>query len=297
MICAMIGAMLIGIVKAMRPRQWIKNVLIFAAVVFDRKLRNFPALKDTILGVVVFCLIASAVYLINDLTDIEADRQHPQKRHRPIASGEIPVWATWLAVVILLGVSFPLAYRLSPLFATICAAYFFLNLAYSLWLKHVVLVDVLVLASFYVIRVMAGVTIIDVERFSPWLYLSTTFLALFMGIGKRRAELFMARETGENHRKVLDSYSLEYLDQLITIVLTISILAYSLYTFSAENLPENHIMMLTIPFVIYGIFRYLYLIQVEGHGEAPEEVLFNDRPFQVNLVFWAASVLAIFYIF
>ena len=297
MICAMIGAMLIGLIKAMRPRQWVKNVLIFAAVVFDRKLRNFPALIDTILGFVVFCLIASAVYLINDLTDIEADRQHPQKRHRPIASGEIPVWATWLAVVILLGVSFPLAYWLSPLFATVCAAYFFLNLAYSLWLKHVVLVDVLVLASFYVIRVMAGVTIIDVERFSPWLYLSTTFLALFMGIGKRRAELFMAQETGVNHRKVLHSYSLEYLDQLITIVLTISILAYSLYTFSAENLPENHIMMLTIPFVIYGIFRYLYLIQVEGHGEAPEEVLFNDRPFQVNLMFWAVSVLIIFYIF
>jgi 4-hydroxybenzoate polyprenyltransferase len=289
--------MLIGLIKAMRPRQWVKNVLIFAAVVFDRKLRNLPALRDTILGVVVFCLIAGAVYLINDLTDIEADRQHPQKRYRPIASGEVPVWAAGLAVVILLGVSFPLAYRLSPLFATVCAAYFFLNLAYSLWLKHVVLVDVLVLASFYVIRVMAGVTIIDVERFSPWLYLSTTFLALFMGIGKRRAELFMARETGVNHRKVLHSYSLEYLDQLITIVLTISILAYSLYTFSAENLPENHIMMLTIPFVIYGIFRYLYLIQVEGHGEAPEEVLFNDRPFQVNLMFWAASVLAIFYIF
>ena len=297
MIYAMIGAMLIGLIKAMRPKQWVKNVLIFAAVVFDRKLRNLPALRDTVLGVVVFCLIAGAVYLINDLTDIEADRQHPQKRHRPIASGEIPVWAAWLAVVILLGVSFPLAYRLSPLFATVCAAYFFLNLAYSLWLKHVVLVDVLVLASFYVLRVMAGVTIIDVERFSPWLYLSTTFLALFMGIGKRRAELFMARETGVNHRKVLDSYSLEYLDQLITIVLTISILAYSLYTFSAENLPENHVMMLTIPFVIYGIFRYLYLIQVEGHGEAPEEVLLNDRPFQVNLMFWAASVLAIFYIF
>ena len=297
MFYAMIGAMLFGLIKAMRPRQWVKNVLIFAAVVFDRKLSNRTSLIDTVLGFVVFCLIASAVYLINDLTDIEADRQHPQKRHRPIASGEIPVWATWLAVVILLGVSFPLAYWLSPLFAIVCAAYFFLNLAYSLWLKHVVLVDVLVLASFYVIRVMAGVTIIDVERFSPWLYLSTTFLALFMGIGKRRAELFMARETGVNHRKVLDSYSLEYLDQLITIVLTISILAYSLYTFSAENLPENHVMMLTIPFVIYGIFRYLYLIQVEGHGEAPEEVLFNDRPFQVNLMFWAASVLAIFYIF
>jgi magnesium-transporting ATPase (P-type) len=148
-----------------------------------------------------------------------------------------------------------------------------------------------------VIRVAAGVTIIEVDRFSPWLYLSTTFLALFMGIGKRRAELVLAKETGNNHRKVLESYTLGYLDQLIIIVLSITILAYSLYTFSAPNLPENHAMMLTIPFVIYGIFRYLYLVQVEGRGEAPEEIFFNDRPFQATLILWAFSVLLIFYIF
>jgi 4-hydroxybenzoate polyprenyltransferase len=289
--------MLIALIKAMRPKQWAKNVLIFAAVVFDRKLTVIPAMTKTVIGAVIFSLIASTIYLINDLSDIEADRQHPTKRNRPIASGALPPWAAWTAVVVLLLVTFPAAYWLSPSFALICGIYFFLNLSYSTWLKHIPIIDVLALASFYVIRVAAGVTIIEVERFSPWLYLSTTFLALFMGIGKRRAELVLAQATGNNHRKVLESYTLGYLDQLIMIVLTITILAYSLYTFSAPNLPDNHAMMLTIPFVIYGIFRYLYLVQVSGHGEAPEDIFFTDRPFQVTLILWAFSVLLIFYIF
>ena len=139
--------------------------------------------------------------------------------------------------------------------------------------------------------------IVQVERFSPWLYVATTFLALFMGIGKRRAEYVLAQETGNQHRKVLQAYNLPYLDQLITIVLTITILTYSLYTFSAPNLPDNHAMMLTIPFVIYAIFRYLYLVQVEGSGEAPEEIVLADRPFQICMVIWGLSVLLIFYIF
>jgi 4-hydroxybenzoate polyprenyltransferase len=289
--------MFIGLIKAMRPKQWVKNVLIFAAVVFDRKLTVLPAIIDTVFGAAIFSLLASTVYLINDLSDIDADRQHPEKRHRPVASGQVPTKVAWVTVVVLLFLTFPLAFWLSPTFALVCAIYFVLNLAYSIWLKHVVLIDVLLLASFYVIRVVVGVTIIEVERFSPWMYLSITFLALFMGIGKRRAELVLAKKSGDNHRRVLEFYTLEYLDQLITIVLTITILAYSLYTFSAPNLPDNHAMMWTIPFVIYGVFRYLYLIQVKGFGEAPEEVLFKDRPFQVTLALWMASVFVVFYIF
>jgi 4-hydroxybenzoate polyprenyltransferase len=289
--------MFIGLIKAMRPKQWVKNVLIFAALVFDRQLTVAPAIIDTVIGAAIFSLVASTIYLINDLSDIEADRQHPEKRWRPIASGRVPVRVAWIAVVVLLFLTFPLAYWLSPAFALVCAIYFVLNLAYSTWLKHVVLIDVLLLASFYVIRVVVGVTIIEVERFSPWMYLSVTFLALFMGIGKRRAEMVLAQKTGDNHRRVLEFYTLEYLDQLIMIVLTITILAYSLYTFSAPNLPENHAMMWTIPFVIYGVFRYLYLIQVKGFGEAPEEVLFKDRPFQLTLALWAVSVFVVFYIF
>jgi 4-hydroxybenzoate polyprenyltransferase len=295
--CAIIGAMFIGLIKAMRPKQWVKNVLIFAALVFDRQLTVAPAIIDTVIGAAIFSLLASTIYLINDLSDIEADRQHPGKRQRPIASGQVPTKVAWIAVLVLLLLTFPLAYWLSPTFALVCAIYFVLNLAYSIWLKHVVLIDVLLLASFYVIRVVVGVTIIEVERFSPWMYLSVTFLALFMGIGKRRAELVLAQKTGDNHRRVLEFYTLDYLDQLIMIVLTITILAYSLYTFSAPNLPDNHAMMWTIPFVIYGVFRYLYLIQVKGFGEAPEEVLFKDWPFQLTLALWMISVFVVFYIF
>jgi 4-hydroxybenzoate polyprenyltransferase len=170
-------------------------------------------------------------------------------------------------------------------------------LGYSFYLKHIPLIDVLVLASFYLIRVAAGVMIIQVTRFSPWIYTATIFLALFMGIGKRRTELLNSG-TAENHsRKVLSGYTLVYLDQLLMIVLTCTIITYSLYTFSAPNLPDNHVTMLTIPFVIYGVFRYLYLIQIKGTGEVPEEIVLQDRPFQVNLVLWGVSILLIFYIF
>jgi len=288
--------MLIALIKAMRPRQWIKNVLIFAAVVFDRKIGFAPALLSTIAGVALFSLIASAIYLINDISDLAADRNHPTKKNRPIASGKVPIPVARFTAILLLAVALPLAYLLAPEFALICLGYFLLNLSYSLWLKHIPLIDVLVLASFYVLRVAAGVTIINVERFSPWLYIATTFLALFLGIGKRRAELLNGQKSN-NTRKVLSSYTLTYLDQLIMIVLTITIVTYSLYTFFAPNLPENQITMLTIPFVIYGVFRYLFLIQVEGRGEAPEEIILTDRPFQVNLILWTISILLIFYFF
>lgn len=279
----------------MRPKQWVKNGFIMAALIFDGQLTNPESLARSLIGVLLFSLLASAVYIVNDISDIEADRQHPKKKNRPIASGALSINTARMIVAAILLAVFPGAYWLSPMFAVICGLYFILNLSYSAWIKHIVLLDVLVLASFYVIRVVAGVTIITVERFSPWMYIFTSFLALFLGIGKRRAEYVLAQKTGNTHRKVLQSYSLPFLDQLITIVLTLTILTYSLYTFSAPNLPENHVTMLTIPFVIYGIFRYLYLVQIEGRGEAPEEILISDRPFQANLALWGISILIIFY--
>jgi 4-hydroxybenzoate polyprenyltransferase len=281
----------------MRPKQWAKNALIFAGLVFDRQLTNLPALLDTIAGFVLFSLLASAVYIANDLSDLDADKAHPRKRHRPIASGALQAgFARGFFVVLLLTV-FPLAYLLSPTFALFLGIYFLLNLSYSNWLKHIPLIDVLVLASFYVIRVGAGVALIEVERFSPWLYVTTGFGALYLGIGKRRAELIAAGQAGGSRRKVLDGYTLAFLDQLILIVLTLTIFTYSFYTFSAPNLPENHAMMLTIPFVIYGVFRYLYLMNVGNHGEAPEDILFSDRGVQATIVLWGLSILLIFYIF
>ncbi|MCJ7702114.1 MAG: decaprenyl-phosphate phosphoribosyltransferase, partial [Anaerolineales bacterium] len=192
---------------------------------------------------------------------------------------------------------FPIAIYLSPRFALITMGYLVLNLTYSKWLKHMVLLDIIVLASFYVIRVAAGVTLIDVVRFSPWLYSFTTFLALLIGTGKRRAELAQLAEGANAQRRVLDGYSLEFLAQLITWAAGMTIITYSLYTFSAPNLPDNQVMMLTIPFIIYSIFRYQYLLQVKGTGGAPEEIVFSDRPLQVAILLYGLTVLAIFYIF
>jgi len=280
----------------MRPRQWIKNGLLFIPLVFDKQLTNWDALARVFLGFLLFCLLSSLVYIINDLVDFEADQNHPQKRLRPIASGKLKVSTAKIAAVILGVVFFIPAIWLSLEFALIGLTYLLLNLAYSTWFKHTPILDVMILASFYVLRVGAGVALIDVNRFSPWLYVFTTFLALFLGIGKRRTELNLLEGGANTHRKALEGYTLPYLDQLILIVSGSTIITYSLYTFSAPNLPTNHSMMLTIPFVIYGIFRYLYLIQVQHRGGEPEEVLFTDRPLQAAIILWGLAIMVIFYL-
>ncbi len=279
----------------MRPRQWAKNVLIFAGLIFDRQLTNWPALWTVAQGFIAFSLVSSGVYLVNDLIDIEQDRAHPKKKKRPIASGEMPERLAILLALLFVGGGLTLGFTLSKAFALITLFSFLLNLTYSMWLKHVPIVDVITLASFYVVRVAAGVTLISVERFSPWLYVFTTFGALFMGVGKRRAEISIVAEQAGETRRVLKGYTAGFLDQLLLAVMTLAILTYSLYTFSAPNLPENHSMMLTIPFVLYAFFRYLYLVQVENIGEAPEEILFHDRPLQFTLLLWGIAVMAIFY--
>jgi len=289
--------MLAAIIKTLRPKQWSKNVFLFVGLVFDRKLTNLPAFLHIIAGFFLFSLLASVVYIINDIADVEADRNHPQKRNRPIAAGRLPIPVAWGIAIGILIVTLPLAYLFSPSFAAIGIFYLLLNLSYASWLKHIALIDIIVLASFYVLRVAAGVTLIDVERFSPWLYIFTTFLALLIGTGKRRAELGLLAEGGNSHRRVLDGYTLEFLDHLITLASGLTIITYGLYTFSAPNLPGNHAMMLTIPFIIYSIFRYQYLIQVKNTGGAPEDLILSDRPLQLTIMLYSVSVLVIFYIF
>jgi 4-hydroxybenzoate polyprenyltransferase len=285
-----------AILKTMRPKQWTKNAFIFAALIFDGQLTNFEAVLITLVGFVIFCLLSSTVYIINDLVDLRADQQHPKKRSRPIAAGELPVKTAQVTAIAFIILVIPLSFLLTTQFAVIALLYLAVNLLYSTRLKHEPILDVLILAGLYVMRVGAGVTLIEVARFSPWLYVSTIFLALFLGTGKRRAELNLLAGEANAHRPVLEGYSLPLLDQLITIVSSISILTYSIYTFSAENLPSNHAMMLTIPFVIYGIFRYLYLLQVKHSGDAPEEVLLTDRPLQITLVLWGLAILLIIYV-
>lgn len=289
--------MLKALIQSMRLRQWPKNAFVLAALVFDRQLSlsHFTPLIRSLAAMALFCLVSSSVYLINDILDVQADRNHPVKKNRPIASGRLPIAVAVIAAALMVVLSIPLAYLLSPALGLILLGYFLLNLAYSNWLKHIPLIDVLVIAAGFVLRVGGGVVVISVQRFSPWLYVCTTLLALYIGFGKRRAELTLLNENANSHRRVLEGYNLPFLDQLITIVSSTTILAYSLYTFSAVNLPDNHTMMLTIPFVIYGIFRYLYLVQVKQEGGAPEEMLLTDRPLQIDIALWGLTILALFY--
>lgn len=289
--------MLKALIKELRIHQWIKNGFVLIPLVFDRQLFLVDPFIRTIIGFFLFCFVSSSVYLINDVMDVEADRLHPKKKNRPIASGDLPIPVAVSSAIVLVVGSFIGAFFLSKAFLIILVLYFFINLAYSMKLKHVPLVDVFIIAAGFVLRVGAGVSIIEVERFSPWLYAVTSVFALFFALGKRRGELATVQTNNNNQRRVLDGYTIPLLDQFITIASATTIISYSLYTFSAPNLPENHTMMLTIPFAIFGIFRYLYLIQVNNEGGAPDELVLSDRPLQITFILFALSVLVIFYLF
>ncbi len=284
------------LLKAMRPRQWTKNVFFLAALVFDAKLFDPDYLIPSVAGFLLLCLASGTVYLINDLVDLEKDKQHPVKRNRPLPSGRLHPRTAVIATILFIVIGQPLGYLLDPGYGLILSSYLLLQIWYSFLLKNIVLIDALSIAAGFVLRVGAGVVLVDVERFSPWLFVCMTLLALFLAFGKRRHELVLLQEDANNHRAILNEYSLSLLDQIITIVVAANIIAYALYTFSADGLPENHSMMLTIPYVLYALFRYLYLIHVKGQGGAPEEILLSDRPFIASVFLWGASVFAIFYV-
>ena len=288
--------MLTALLKTMRPRQWTKNAFVFFALVFDKQLFHPVAFGRTLAGFALFCIVSSVVYIVNDISDIEADRQHPKKKKRPLPSGQLPVGVAWAGAIGLTALALPLGYWLAPDFAVVLVVYLVMNLAYSKWLKHIPIVDVFILAAGFVLRVQGGVVLIVVERFSPWLYVVTTLGSLYLGFGKRRAELNLLADGAGSHRKVLEGYSIPLLDQYISIISAATIVSYSLYTFTAVNLPANHSMMLTIPFFVYIIFRYLYLVQMTNQTGAPEEVLLTDRPVQLALVLMGLTVMAAFYL-
>src|SRR5690606_37279234 len=293
---SMVTTQVAGLIQSMRLKQWIKNGFIFVPLVFDGKLIQPRPLLATLAGFALFSMITSAVYLINDLVDLEADRAHPTKRYRPLPSGRLSREVAITAAGVLAAISLPLSYLLNPWFAVIVLSYLCLQLAYSFWLKHMVVIDVMTIAAGFLLRVAAGTVLVSAERFSPWLYVFTATLALFLGFTKRRQELIQLNG-GENHqRAILDHYNIKLLDEIILIVTAMAMLTYALYTFSAEGLPENHTMMLTTPFVLYGIFRYLYLIHVRGEGSAPDEVLLEDRPLQLAVLLWGLAVILVLYI-
>lgn len=281
----------------MRPKQWTKNVFIFAALLFDIKLLDVTHGGRTTLAFILFCILSGSVYLINDLTDIDRDRQHPVKRNRPLASGGLSKsWAVSAAIVLPI-IALSMSFLLQPLFGLIALVYFVIQLFYSFGLKDVVILDVLIIAAGFVLRVAAGSAVAEAERFSPWLYVCITLLALFLALGKRRNELLLLEASALGHRKVLQEYSPQLLDEMIALVTSSTVIAYSLYTFSAENLPPNKSMMLTIPFFLYSIFRYLYLIYQKNLGGSPEEILLRDVPFVISNLCWGVTVVLILYVF
>ncbi|MCC7103750.1 MAG: decaprenyl-phosphate phosphoribosyltransferase [Chloroflexi bacterium] len=284
-----------SLVKALRPKQWTKNLIVFVGAIFSHNAFNFEAMLIATEALVAFCLLSSAGYLINDLRDAEADRLHPAKRFRPIASGAIKPPVAWLFAVGLASSALALAFSIRLQFAIVALAYLCLTLVYSAGLKDIVLVDLFAIAGGFVLRAAGGAVAIGV-RVSPWLYVCTVLAALFIGLAKRRHELVSLADGAQSHRKNLREYTVDLLDQLIVIVVAGAIMAYSLYTFSAQNLPRNDSMMLTIPLVIYGLFRYLFLVRVKHTGGSPEDVLLTDRPLLATLVAWVALSTLLLYI-
>lgn len=284
-----------ALVRAMRPRQWPKNGLVFIALAFTLNLQDSALLLRSVATFVCFCGLSSAGYLLNDVMDIEADRAHPTKRLRPIASGHVPIsvavgFGIALAVIGLAG-----TFAISLLLGVLAVAYALLTAVYSMTLKHIVLLDIFGIAAGFVLRAAAGAVAIDVP-ISPWLYIATLLGALLIALGKRRTELETLGEAAIGHRRNLESYSIEFIDQLILIVSGAALMTYALYTFSAENLPRNHSMMLTIPVVMYGLFRYLFLVREGEIGGAPEELLFRDRPLLASVAVWAVLSVMLLYL-
>lgn len=286
---------LVGLFRTMRPKQWTKNAAVLIALVFDAKVFQVGPLLRSLAGLALLCLVTGAVYIINDLADIDKDRQHPTKRKRPLPSGDLPVPVAITGAIGLLVIALPLAFWLNLYFGLLVAGYLVLQLAYTFALKNYVIVDVIAIAAGFVIRVGAGVPLVPADRFSPWLYVCTTLLALFLALGKRRQELVLLQDNAKNHRAILGEYSITYLDEMINVVISAAIVAYSIYTFSAVNVPPNHLMMLTIPFPMYGLFRYLYLIHIRGETAAPDEVFLKDRPIQLTVVLWGLLSFGLLY--
>ncbi len=282
----------------MRPKQWTKNVLIFAGLVFDGQLFNRESFTIVTVSFVLLCFAASTIYVINDLADIERDRQHPRKKNRPLPSGQLPVPVAIAAAFLLPVLSIGAASLYNPRYALVLILYVALNILYSFWVKHIVLLDILTVTAGYVLRVAAGVLVIEVDRFSPWLYVCTALLALFLIIAKRRQELIMMGDTANDVRPIFRQYNLPLLDDLLRMVMTGILIAYILYTIEAPSLllGGNNLALITIPFVMYGLFRYLYLIHVKGEGSAPDEVIFRDRPLLATLLLWGLTFVVILYL-
>ncbi|MGA1869992.1 MAG: decaprenyl-phosphate phosphoribosyltransferase [bacterium] len=284
------------LIVSMRPNQWVKNVLIFAAIVFSRNLLNVTMLCKTIGAFWIFCGCSGSVYIINDLLDIHADRMHPLKRHRPLASGNLRKSTALFGVVVIMVCSLFIGWLLSRSFFIVCLFYLVLQLCYSFILKRVVILDVFSIACGFVLRVIGGVEVIHVPM-SSWLLICTVLLSLFLALSKRRHELILLDEKATKHRMILQEYSPYLLDQMIAVVTSATVIAYALYTIAPETVEKFHTthLIYTVPFILYGIFRYLYLMHQKNEGGNPEKVLVTDVPLLINILLYTLAVIGILY--
>ena len=281
---------------SMRPEQWIKNLFVFTALLFSKNLLNVSKDVNALVGFVVFCMITGCAYIINDLVDLEKDKLHPAKSQRPITSWKLQKTTAIKVTVIVCIISLTLAFYMNAYFGIIVLIYFLLNISYSIYLKNIVIIDVVTIASGFVLRVLGGAVVISVAA-SQWLILCAILLSLFLGFSKRRHELVLLEDNATGHRKVLEHYSPYFLDQMISVVTASTLICYALYTMSKDTIEKlgTSKLIYTIPFVLYGIFRYLYLVHQKEKGGSPTEVVFTDKPMIINISLWViASVIFIY---
>ncbi|HEV7700738.1 MAG TPA: decaprenyl-phosphate phosphoribosyltransferase [Pyrinomonadaceae bacterium] len=292
-----IGRNLRGLIVTMRPQEWSKNLLVFSSLIFSRSLTDAANIWITVAGFAVFCAAASGVYLFNDLCDLRQDREHPTKRNRPIASGQLNLNLARVASVTLFMLAGVGAWLLNPAFAGVVAIYVATCLAYSLTLKNIVILDVILIASGFVLRAVSGAVLLNVVA-SEWLVLCTSMVALLIGFGKRRHELTLLEDAAGNHRPSLGDYSIGFLDAIMNICAGAAVLTYALYTKADDTVARvgSRGMLVTIPFVVYGVFRYLFLIHRREAGGDPVQILFRDRPTMLNLLLWITTAGFVIYL-
>jgi len=288
-----------GIIREARPQQWVKNLIVFAALIFSQHYADVGLFLRALLGFFAFCLLSGGIYIFNDIVDLESDKLHPGKKTRPLAKGELGVIdaSTGAGIFIIAGVLLSLA--LGPSFAGVAAVYLILSVLYSLYLKRVIILDVLIISIGFVLRAIAGVEVLR-ERLvsidlSPWLLVCTLFLALFMSFGKRRHEIHLLNDKATEHRSTLGEYSIEFLDGLIYALMSATVITYSIYTIWPATIEKFHSrnMVFTIPFVVYGIFRYAFLVTQKKEGGSPSDLLLRDVPLIVTIILWFFTVLMI----
>lgn len=288
---------LIYIIETFRPRQWVKNILIFAGLIFSKNLFNLEKFLSSFLAFLIFCLVSGIVYTINDIIDLPYDKINPLKRKRPLASGRLKIFYAKLAVAILLPLSLAVSYLFNYKFFLIVIGYILLQTLYTLYIKNLPILDILSISFGSLLRVIAGTVVIDVS-ISSWLIICTLLLALLLALSKRRYELVTLNIALESKRKVLKDYDLQLLDQMITITTASVLITYSLYTMSQETIERfgTSNLVFTVPFVLYGIFRYLYMVYKKGFGESPEGAFLADKPLMIDVILWIIMVFVIIYV-